>query len=95
MQTPPCKIVCNAATYATDMQLRCKIDHVNNRWTRPPSRYMELNIDGSFRDGRGTYGGILRDEINAKWVWRFFGKCTNFSPLHAELIGLCEGVQNT
>lgn len=27
-----------------------------------PPGYLKLNVDGGFHDGRGTYGGVLRDK---------------------------------
>ena len=94
----PYKIVRLAATYAMDMRLQnnmfltLNVDPVNGHWSRPPPGYVKLNVDGSYRDGCGTYGGILRDE-DGNWVWGFSGKCNDSSPLHAELMGLREGLQ--
>lgn len=31
------------------------LDPVNGRWFKPPPGYLNLNVDGSFRDGIGTY----------------------------------------
>ncbi|KAM7514052.1 hypothetical protein LguiA_003635 [Lonicera macranthoides] len=92
------KIVRQEATYATDMQIKGKqimylvIDPVNGRWTCPPPSYVKLNIDGSYRDNCGTYAGILRYE-NGNWIWEFYGRCCRSNPLHAELLGMCEGLR--
>lgn len=52
----------------------------------PIPGYLKLNVHGSFRDGVGTFGGVLRRETG-EWLWGFTGKCGNTSPLHAELMG--------
>lgn len=49
------------------------LDPVNGRWFRPPPNYLKLNINGSMKDGKVTYGG--------HWVWGFVGSCAYTSPL--------------
>ena len=70
------------------------VDPVNGRWEKPPPGYLKLNVDGSFRDNQGTYGGVLRDEAGA-WIWGFFGRCDddNYSALQAELMAIKVGLQ--
>ena len=64
---------------------------VDGRWFRPPPGYSKLNVDGSFQDGKATYGGLLRD-TEGNWVWGYTGFCGFTSPLHAELMSLKEGL---
>lgn len=61
-------------------------DPVNGKWSPPLSGYLKLNVYGSFKDGRGSFGGILRDN-DGNWVWGFSSKCSNSNPLNAELQG--------
>ena len=68
------------------------IDPVNGGWQKPPLGYMKLNVDEGFRDGQGTFGGVLRDdEGNVKWG--FSGKSSAGDALHAELIAMKIGLQ--
>ena len=61
------KVLKQAQPYAWDMQTQFEsfngfgLDLVNGRWLCSPPGYFKLNIDGSMRDGRVTYDGLLRD----------------------------------
>ncbi|KAM7463288.1 hypothetical protein LguiA_031409 [Lonicera macranthoides] len=93
------KVLCQARMLAWDLQLtvesfnRLSLDLVNGRWFAPPPVYCKLNsklnIDGSVRDGKATYGGLLCNDTGA-WVWGFNG-CCNFTSLFAELKALEQG----
>ena len=67
------------------------LDPVNGRWFRPPSGYSKLNVEGSVREGKSMYGGILRND-QGQWVWGFTGFCGHASPLQAELVAIKEGL---
>ena len=45
-----------------DQALSFHINPVNERWTPPHLRYLKLNVDGGFLDGRGSFEGILQDD---------------------------------
>lgn len=45
-------------------------DIANGRWTKPPPGYLKPNVDGSFRDGRAAFGGVLRDH-HGMWIWPY------------------------
>lgn len=66
---------------------RFHLDPMNSRWFRPPPGYYKLNVDGSYREGKATNGGVLGD-VTGQWVWRFTGCSGCTSTLHAELMGL-------
>ena len=53
---------------------------------------MKLNVDCSFRDRQGTYGGLLKDD-KGSWIWGFMGKSNTSDPLHAKLQALRIGLQ--
>lgn len=77
-----------ASTYSTDLSISMEqfhgfnLDPVNGRWCKPPPGYIKLNVDGGFRDGIGTYGGVLRDNKGV-WMWGFTGRSIAMDPLHA------------
>lgn len=62
-------------------------DPINGRWCKPPPGYFKLNMDGSFRDGRATYAGVLRDHLGSR-IWGFTGISHVQSCLAAELHAL-------
>ena len=66
-------------------------DPINGRWCKPPPGYLKLNVDGSFRDGRATFAGVLRDHRGV-WMWGFTGVSHVSSSLAAELHALSQGL---
>ncbi|GAA0142551.1 hypothetical protein LIER_35588 [Lithospermum erythrorhizon] len=56
-------------------------------WEKPEKGALKLNIDASFKDGRGGYGGILRnDQGELVIAMGLEGKCE--TPLDAEIQAL-------
>ena len=92
------KVTKPAYTHYTDSLISANqlegfsIDPVNSRWTVPPLGYRKLNVDGGFRDGRGVFGGVLRDKTGA-WLWGIRGRSYATDLLHAEIIALKMGLQ--
>lgn len=60
------RVINQARLLVADMQLRVEGFHgvhpdpINGRWFCPPPGYVKLNVDGSVRDGKAMYGGLLR-----------------------------------
>lgn len=63
------------------------------RWTFPPHGWFKLNTDGSLVHGRGSFGGLIRDDVGA-WVCGFTGNIpgAGISSLVAEVWGIYKGL---
>lgn len=67
-------------------------DPINGRWSKMIPGYFKLNVDESFRDGRSTYTGVLRDH-QGMWLWLFTGVALLHSALEAEAHALLMGLK--
>ncbi|XP_075104148.1 uncharacterized protein LOC142178469 [Nicotiana tabacum] len=64
------------------------------KWDKPPKDMIKLNCDGIFSSNNSAagLGGAFRNS-NGDWIMGFHNAIQAFSPTHAELMALLEGLK--
>ncbi|OIT04530.1 hypothetical protein A4A49_65327, partial [Nicotiana attenuata] len=67
--------------------------NISISWTKPPTGWYKLNIDGAFDKAKasGGIGGIIRNH-HGDWMIGYASKITPKTPIHAELMALHLGL---
>ncbi|KAL3643785.1 hypothetical protein CASFOL_014600 [Castilleja foliolosa] len=78
-------------------RLRVPIKSTNTKigkwlsWNRPNSDVYKLNVDGSFKDSLGTFGGIIRD-CEGNLIFSFWGKSEDNDAAETEIDAINRGI---
>lgn len=64
------------------------------RWTKPPSTWKKLNVDGSCKNHQnaGAFGVVLRDDTG-QWIWGFAAQIGQPTFNEAKLERLLRGLE--
>lgn len=66
--------------------------HVNIRWIQPKDIEVQLDVDGSYKNGISGYGDIIRDN-NADWVASYNSSVGNFPSTITKIISLIRSLE--